>query len=68
MYGKLYRGFESHPLRHKIFDFRLPIAKLLRENRFLIGSRKSAIGNLIRLRTPCNREAANPARPGTEQR
>jgi hypothetical protein len=23
---------------------------------------------LIRLRKPCNREAANPARPGTEQR
>jgi hypothetical protein len=24
--------------------------------------------SFIRLRTPCNREAANPARPGTEQR
>jgi len=46
----------------------LPIAKLLHENRFFVGNCKSAIGNLIRLRTPCNREAANPARPGTEQR
>jgi hypothetical protein len=49
--------------RFPIADFRM----LICDSKFSSQS-QSAIANLIRLRTPCNREAANPARPGTEQR
>ena len=54
--------------RLRISDCRLRIYKSSdpRNPQSAIRNPQSAI--LIRLRTPCNREAANPARPGTEQR